>query len=275
MALVGTIAAPGILAGSATGAARSSTPRTPSGRHAFNATVGDWDGTLDGLHASFEVVRYPRGTAYGASAFAIRDVVYQSPASCPPSLTDPTLSTFVAYADAPPPYVLVGGNGRFPFGSRSPYGSITSATRAQLTLAFTASEPGSSVKCSGRLRFAMAPAHRTPVSDGTWRLTAHDGSGGSFTVRGAGRIAYGIPLSSITAQCSDGTTPGSFSGEAALFINPSGTAGESVSGNGAQIAVSLRFDSPSSAAGQYVATATGCSPTTLAFSAVRVSAAGG
>jgi hypothetical protein len=275
VALVGSIAGAGTMAATATGAARPpAAALRPHGRRPFTPATGDWDGTLDGLHASFQLIGYPRGTVYGASTFAVRDLVYQRPATCPPSLTDPTLSTFVAYADAAPPYVLIGGDGRFPFGTRSPYGSITSPTRAQIILGWAVSAPGSRAKCSGQLRFAMAPAQRTPVSDGTWRLTARDGSGGSFTVRGAGRIAYGIPLSSITAQCPNGTTPGSFSGQAALFVDPDGTASERVSGNGAQIAVSLRFDSPSSASGEYVATASGCTPTTLPFSAVRVSAAG-
>ncbi len=275
MALVGSLAGAGTLAATATGASRPPAPLTPRRGHAFIPATGDWDGTLDGLHASFQLIGYPQGSAYGASAFAVRDLVYQRPATCPPSLTDPTLSTFVAYADGAPPYVLIARDGQFPFGTRSPYGSISGPARAQIVLGYTASATGSRAKCSGVLRFAMAPAHRTPVSDGTWRLTASDGSGGSFTVRGAGRIAYGVPLSNVIATCSNGTTPGSFSGQAALFVHPDGTAEESVSGNGAQIAVILRFNSPSSASGEYVATAGGCTPTALPFTAVRISAAGG
>ena len=106
---------------------------------------------------------------------------------------------------------------------------------------------GSRTGCSGRLRFALAPARRVPVADGTWRISARDGSGGTFTVRGSGRIAYAIPLSSIVAHCGNGTTPGSFSGELALFIDPDGTAAASTSGNGALMAVSLRFTGPASA----------------------------
>ena len=87
-------------------------------------------------------MRYPRGTSYGASAFAVRDLVYQRPATCPPSLTDPALSTFVAYADGPPPYVLVGSDGRFPFGSQSLYGSITGATHATMLQSFRHRDDG-------------------------------------------------------------------------------------------------------------------------------------
>ena len=48
-----------------------------------------------------------------------------------------------------------------------------------------------------------------PVGDGTWRLKAANGSGGTFTVRGGGRIVYAIPLSGIVAECDTDTTPGS------------------------------------------------------------------
>ncbi len=236
----------------------------PAGRAAFVPTVGDWDATLDGLHASFDLVRYPHGAVYGASRYAIRDLVYQRPATCPPSLTDPTRSTFVAFADAAPPYLLVQRDGRFPFGT-SPYGSITAPTAAELAQSYTAGSAGRA--CAVHLHFAFAPAARVPVDDGTWRLTAGDGSGGTFSVRGDGRIVYAIPLSSIVAQCSGSITPGSFSGELALFVEPDGSATETTSGNGAQITVSLRFTSPTSATGQYVATATGCTPTALAFRA--------
>ncbi len=287
-ARVAGIALLALLAGGATVAASTTAPSSPRGGRASHASptlaprgrgpfvpsVGDWEGTLGGLHASFELLRYPRGQAYGASAFAVRDLVYQRPATCPPSLTDPTLSTFVAYADSPPPYVLVRSDGRFPFDAMSQYGSITGPEHAGLDEGFTVGRAGSQAGCSGQLRFALAPARRVPVEDGTWRITARDGSGGTFTVRGAGRIAYAIPLSSIVAHCSNGTTPGSFSGELALFIAPDGMASGSTSGNGALMSVALHFTGPVSASGSYLAEATGCSTTTLAFSAVRVSAAG-
>ena len=255
--------------------AKAGTTLSPRGRHAFAPTVGDWEGTFDGLHASFELIRYPHGTTFGASGYAVADLVYQRPDSCPASLTDPSLSTFVAYADTPPPYVLIRSDGQFPFGTKSLYGALSGPTQAALAESYTATSTGSPTKCSGVLHFALAPAHRTSVDDGTWRLTAQDGSGGSFTVRGGGRIAYGVPLSSIIASCGPGTTPGSFSGLLALFVPPSGVTSQSVSGNGSQISVSLQFRSATSASGQYVATAPGCTPTTLAFTAVRTSAAGG
>ncbi len=273
IALLALLAGGAAVGASATArGSHASSTLSPGGRSAFVPAVGDWEGTLGGLHASFELLRYPHGQAYGASAFAVRDLVYQRPATCPASLTDPNLSTFVAYADSPPPYVLVSSDGRFPFDARPLYGSITGPAHAAVDEAFTVGRPGSRTGCSGHLRFALAPAHRVPVADGTWRLTAQDGSGATFTVRGAGRIAYAIPLSSIVAHCSNGTTPGSFSGELALFIHPNGTAGGATSGNGALMAVSLRFTGPASATGQYLAGAAGCSSTTLAFSATRVSA---
>jgi hypothetical protein len=264
-AAVGTALALGALLITTAGAA----PRTtiaPRGHSGFAPAVGDWDGMIGGLRASFELVRYPHGTAFGASGFAIRDLVYQSPTTCS-AITDPALSTFVAYADSPPPFVLVGADGRFPFGTRPLYGSFSSPTQAAISEGYTIGSPGTAGRCSGRLRFSLAPAHRVPAADGTWRLTAADGSGGSFSVRADGRIAYGLPLSSITAHCGAGTSPGSFTGQVALFIRPDGTASETVTGSGARIALNLRFVSATSATGQYVASATGCTPTTLAFTA--------
>jgi hypothetical protein len=237
----------------------------------FAPTVGDWEGTLHGLRASFQLVRYPHGKAFGASGYAIQDLVYQSPATCPASLTDPTLSTFVAYADAPPPFVLIGNNGRFPFGTSPLAGAFSGQTRASLNEPYTAAAGRS--KCSGTLHFSLSPAHRLPAADGTWRLTDQDGSGGTFTVRGAGRIAFGVPLANVTAQCSpsSGTIPGSFSGRAAMFIRPSGASSETVSGNGATLAVRLRFVTATTASGTFTASATGCTPVTLAFTAARTS----
>jgi hypothetical protein len=239
----------------------------PKGHRAFAPTVGDWDGTLGGLRASFELVRYPRGTAFGASGYAIRDLVYQSPSTCP-ATKDPTQSTFVAYADQPPPFVLVGKGGRFPFGTSSLYGSFGGATQATIDLSYST---GKGARCSGRLRFSLSPAHRVPATDGVWRLTGADGSVGTFTVRADGRIAYGLPLSSLTAQCSPGTTPGSFSGQVALFVHPDGTGSETVAGSGNRISLSLRFVTPTTASGEYVASAPGCEQATLPFTAMRTS----
>lgn len=254
------------LAGARSASSRAAT-LAPARGAAFVPAVGNWDATLDGLHASFELVRYPHGAAYGASRYAIRDLVYQRPATCPPSLTDPTLSTFVAFADAAPPYLLIRPDGRFPFGT-SPYGSITGPTRAGITQSYVAVAGGKS--CPVHLHFTFAPAARVRVNDGTWRLTATDGSGGTFSVRGDGRIVYSIPLSSITARCSGEITAGSFSGALALFVRPDGTATESTSGNGAEMTVSLHFTSPTSATGEYLATATGCQPMAVGFKAAPV-----
>ncbi len=251
------------LAGARSSASGAAT-LAPAGRAAFVPTVGNWDATLDGLHASFELVRYPHGAVYGAARYAIRDLVYQRPQTCPPSLTDPTLSAFVAFADAAPPYLLIQTGGAFPFGT-TPYGSITAPTRAEMTESYLAGSAGKT--CPVHLHFAFAPVSRVRVDDGTWRLTATDGSGGTFSVRGDGRIVYAIPLSSIVAHCSGTITPGSFSGSLALFVHPNGSAAETTGGNGAQMTVSLRFTSPTSATGEYLATATGCTPAALAFRA--------
>jgi hypothetical protein len=242
------------------------------GGHPFTPTVGDWDGTLGGLRASFDLVRYPHGRAFGASGYAIRDLVYQSPTTCPASLADPTLSTFVAYADSPPPFVLVGTNGLFPFGTKPLYGSFSSATSATINEGYVTTGTGAHARCTGTLRFALAPARRVPAADGVWRLTTQDGSGGTFSVRGAGRIAYGLPLSNLTAHCDSTTTPGSFTGQVALFIHPDGTGTETVTGNGAKIALNLRFVSATTATGEYVASAAGCTSATLQFTATRTSA---
>ena len=209
LAALGIVASPAISAGGARRSSFSSHAARPSikphrGRP-FVPVTGDWEGTVDGFPASFEVTYNAAGqpTPYGA-----QDIVALAPNSCP-VLASRYAANVISSSQRP---VSVNRAGfleleRFGFA-----GNLTGARRASLSRAY---HTGS---CAGRLSWQLHPAHRRVVQDGVWKLNFADGESSRFSVLGGGRLASGIKLPAVLARCNG------LSGGLDLFIGARGNA---------------------------------------------------
>jgi hypothetical protein len=175
---------------------------------AFLPTLGDWDGTVNGFPASFELTYDASMTQPpGTPQYGLLHVVVLRPNVCPPtpghyaeSVVDGKLSSKIGkYGSL--------GLSRFSFG-----GGFTGPRTATLSSHYNAGG------CSGNLIWHMHPARRRPVDAGTWTLKFAGGESTPFTVLAGGRLATSIGLPKALTDCNG------LEGAVDVFIAPNGVA---------------------------------------------------
>jgi hypothetical protein len=202
LALVLTLAIAGVA-----GAAHQ--PIVPSHGKQFVPVTGDWEGTVDGFPASFELLYHPSfATKYHLAPYAFENLVMIEPDSCP-------VASYQYYenmvSQAATSGISTGGS--FRLGSDGWPGGLTGARTAKLSAVAQ-----SGLKCQLKLHWTLHPAHRRAVQDGKWKLDFGDGASNTFTVESGGRLASGITVPDAVNKC--GASSG---GGADLFIPPSGS----------------------------------------------------
>ena len=181
----------------------------------FVPVTGDWEGTANGFPASFQLSYKPSNAGYGShyTLYDFADVTLIEPDTCPIS---PTRYLEDEIGDHFPTPVYAGGS--LHLRTDGVPGGLTGARTALLSAAYNFPATSSTPACVGTLRWQLHPAHRRPVSDGTWALHFSDGSSENFTVDGQGRLAKGITFPRGFASCSSNF------GGVDLFIGPDGVA---------------------------------------------------
>jgi hypothetical protein len=186
----------------------------------FRPALGDWEGTVNGLTASFQLSygQTPDGASYG-----IDHLVALRPAGCPAAVghyVEDVISSAVAT-----PFGAHGSLGlsRFKFG-----GGLSGSRSATLTRRYHVDG------CSRTLSWTMHPANRRVVTDGAWKISYTGGGSGTFHVIGGGRLATAITVPSSITRCNG------MAGKFDLFIGPKGTASISQAGLRATIEFTRR-----------------------------------
>ena len=197
-----------LIAGSVGFGARTGGPagaRAASAATRLAPTVGDWEGVVDGFPASFAIARAP---AYpGDLPFGYRDLVLLEPSTCPYSPSQAGESQ-VGFGGGVFP---LRADGSFGLGGRGVHGGVTGARTAALWV--REFFPPAEKKCDRRLTWRFHPAHRLPVTDGSWVMRLSNGTSQSFQVNAGGRYASGIAYSSCVGA-----------GDLGLFIPADGKA---------------------------------------------------
>jgi hypothetical protein len=194
---------------------------TPGTGRPFVPATGDWEGTVSGFPASFDVrydARNPRAPGY-----AFDKVLALVPAGCP--VNPARYAEDVISAARPSPIQASGSFGLARLGFD---GRLQGPASAVLSTRYR------SGSCSGRLTWHMRPARRASVPDGRWRATFGDGERAVFGVRSGGRLATAIALPAALARC------GGPAGGVDLFIGPSGQA----TLNRPDLRISIQFSGP-------------------------------
>jgi hypothetical protein len=240
LALAAEAAVPGPVAHS------SVTPRT-----------GDWEGTANGLHASFELVHNRANAVYGAEPYGMYDLVISTPGTCP---TDPGQPTILEQGTRRY-QILIGPNGAFPWHQGGkPYGWITRAGTARVRTGYDIQEGNKT--CRGSLRFKLHPASRRPVDDGAWKLTFSDGEHQHLDMAAGGRYTS-LSLPNVAPVCSSGS--GGHFGGIDVFIPADGQVDQTVHEHPGTITLYWTFTSAHAGHGSFVAAAPGCKPGKLTF----------
>jgi hypothetical protein len=202
LALVLTLA----IAGVATAAHQPIVPR-----HAkqFVPVTGDWEGTVDGFPASFELLYHPSfATKYHLAPYAFENLIMFEPDSCP-------VASYQYYENMVSQAATSGisAGGSFRLGSDGWPGGLIGARTAKLS---AVAQSGS--KCRLKLHWTMHPARRRAVQDGEWKLHFSDGASNTFSVASGGRLASGVTVPDAVTKC--GASSG---GGADLFIGTGGS----------------------------------------------------
>jgi hypothetical protein len=187
----------------------------------FAPALGDWEGTVDGFAASFEL-QYDTSlpARAGIPQYGLAHLVLLKPAACPRSPSSYSESTFSTGSPT-----QIGRFGSLGLARLGLGGSFTGGNSASLTAPY---KVGS---CHGKLAWHMHPARRLPVSDGAWTAHFNDGEQSSFRVQAGGRLASAIKLPRSLRECNG------LQGAVDLFIGAAGRATLSTSG----VTLALRF----------------------------------
>jgi hypothetical protein len=194
---------------------------TPAHGRSFIPTQGDWEGTANGFAASFnlilDAVRQQRA---GVPQYGIQDLVMLRPLACPP---DPA-----HYGES-----ILGGRLPSALGDRGSLGLQRFGLQGALTGRRTTTLQGtySLPSCRGMLTWAMHPAVRRTVADGTWTVHYSGGEHSAFRVQAGGRLATSIKLPRSIASCNG------LMGTLDVFIGIDGGAAITQSG----VTLTLRF----------------------------------
>lgn len=212
----------------------------------FVPILGDWDGTVNGFPASFQL-RYDTSLPQraGRPQYGLMHVVVLRPNACPRSashyaemLVDGKLASEVGNWGSL-------GLARFQLG-----GSFTRRRSATLSSRYALAS------CRGTLTWIMHPANRRPVNDGTWNVHFSGGEAGEFTVHGGGRLAASITLPHALIACNG------LQGAVDVFIAPNGAATVSQPG----LRLTMQF-SRRTASGKLNAGGHGCQGGPIRFTA--------
>ncbi len=245
-----------LLASAAVGYAQTVRQASPAARapitlrsgKSFRPTLGDWEGTINGLPASFDL---SYGQTSGAARYGLDDLVALRPTGCPAIAGHDTADVLASTVATP-----LGANGslglsRFKFG-----GSLSGARSAALTRKFRVGG------CTRTLSWTMHPATRRTVTDGVWRAAYSTGATSTFRVQAAGRLATALTIPPAMTRCNG------MAGDLDMFIGPNGTATLSQPGLRATIQFSRRGGS-----GHIDSDGTGCAGGPFGFS-VKLKQAG-
>jgi hypothetical protein len=220
-----------------------------AGGKSVTPALGDWEGTVGGLPASFDLTRDPHARGANLPAYGIDQLVAIVPAGCPASMAQVREVQLASHGP-----VRLGSGGTLGLGHVGFGGALTSGRAATLTRDFHLSG------CSGTQTWHMHPALRLPVSDGHWTVHFGGGTAGTFSVIDGGRLAAAIPLTKQLGLC-EGLT-----GTVDVFIGPRGTA----TSDDPELRVSLRF-TKGSARGSFTSAGPHCAsrriPVTAALAA--------
>jgi hypothetical protein len=175
---------------------------------AFVPTLGDWEGTVNGFPASFQL-RYDTALPQrpGRPEYGLTHIVALRPAACPAS----SVRYSEAVVDGLIPSQLgtwasLGLSG-FGFG-----GGFTGRRSATLSSHFSLKS------CSGQLNWNMHPASRRVVNAGAWNVKFNSGATGKLTVLAGGRLATAFALPAALTACNG------LEGAVDAFIAANGTA---------------------------------------------------
>ncbi len=241
-----------VAAARAQAASSSALPPITSSRHgSFVPKVGDWEGTVGGYPASFELVYAPEYAALGRPSYGYEDLTTLDPSSCPLAANE--YSVGVVGDEEPTP---LGPGGSFPLAAEGIGGGIAGSSSATLSSSFATGSRRAG--CVGTLTRAMHPATRRTVQKGPWTLRFSDGESDSFQVTAGGRAATGIDFPPGLARC------GGPRGNLNLFINATGAA--RLSGPRGSFVVALKFKGPRRASGRMTAPGSRCGVLSLAAS---------
>ncbi|MFZ0040734.1 MAG: hypothetical protein WAK93_05465 [Solirubrobacteraceae bacterium] len=212
-------------------------PIKPRRGKPFIPVLGNWEGTENGLSASFELRYDPSLPDHpGVPKYGITQLVALRPENCPAS-NSPYRETLVT-GRIPSEIARYGSLGLSRFGFN---GAFKRASAAMLSGTY---RNGS---CSGTQVWHMRPVRRSTVDDGAWRLKFRDGETSTFSVQVGGRLATGLVLPQLLAACNG------VHGRADVFIAASGRARVSES----DLRISMRF-SRKAASGELDAGGHGC-----------------
>jgi hypothetical protein len=215
-------------------------PISAPGQGPFVPRVGDWEGTVGGYPASFELVYEPTYVAFGGPPYGYEDLTTVDPDSCP--LAANRYSVGVVGEDDVTP---MGVGGSFPLAGEGITGGIVGSSSATLSSSFDTGTGTGGAACRGTLMRAMHPATRRTVDDGAWTLRFADGESQTFTVSAGGRLAIGIDFPAALGRC------GGPRGNVNLFIAAGGAA--SVRGPRGAYALRLSFTGVNRASGRITA----------------------
>jgi hypothetical protein len=186
-------------------------PAIHSGRHRFVPVTGDWEGTFDGLPASFSLAYKPAYRVYGGLVvpYGFANLIYFEPENCP---IDPTMESQSVIGDHDFTPVYAGGS----FHLRKNFGVAGGLTGARTAKISIPNSPVPGESCfPKKFVWHLHPVHRRPVQDGTWQATFAGGERETFTVDAGGRlVSLGTPASFTCGA-----------GSLGLFIRPNGRVG--------------------------------------------------
>jgi hypothetical protein len=229
-------------------------PITSPGHGRFVPKVGDWEGTVGGYPASFELAFEPSYLAFGLPPYGYQNLTTVVPDSCP-TAPDRYSVGVIGEHDVTP----LGVGGSFPLARDGITGAISGPSSAALSRRFDTSGGSAKPGCRGALTWAMHPAVRQPVDDGAWALRFAGGETQAFSVSGGGRLALGIVFPASLGRC------GGPQGDVNLFIGPGGAA--SVKRPHGALALRLGFTGATTATGQVTARTERCGAFHLAMAA--------
>jgi hypothetical protein len=215
---------------------------------AFVPTLGDWEGTVNGFPASFQLrhdTSLPQRA--GRPQYGLTHIVVFRPDACPASS--------VRYSEAVVDGQLSSqlgswgslGLSHFGFG-----GGFTGRRSATLSSHYKLKA------CSGQLTWNMHPANRGQVNTGAWAVKFNGGATGKFTVLAGGRLATAFEIPAALTSCNG------LEGAVDAFIAPNGTAKISNS----VLSLTMQF-SRRTATGQLNSGGSGCASGPIKFTATQ------
>jgi hypothetical protein len=193
----------------------------PTRGRSFIPVQGDWEGSVDGFAASFNLVLDAvHQQRAGVPQYGIQDLVMLRPRACPPN---PAHYEELILGGRLPS--VLGDHGSFGLPHFGLQGRLTGRRAATLQVRY------SLPSCHGMLTWRMRPAVRRTVANGTWTLRYAGREKSTFRVVAGGRLATAVRLPRAIAACNG------LQGMLDLFIGNHGRSAMTQAG----VALKLRF----------------------------------